>query len=115
MIQIILALVAMAWVWHAAPATAAEGYITGIKTGVEQLALSEEAGKPAKYFLATDDFVGPIPISDSQGDDWLEIVVNDEYYWIAKRDVIISRPRTASSGAMASAATAGARLHLRSN
>lgn len=113
--RFLLTMLAVAWVWHAAPTWAAEGYITGIKPGVEQLGFSEEAGAPAKYFLDSADFEGPIQISDTKGDDWLEIVVDGEYYWVERKLVLVSRPRTANAGAMASAATAGVRLRLRSN
>jgi hypothetical protein len=99
--------------WDASSALAAEGYIIGIKPGTKQLAFSEEPATAAKYSLNAEDFEGPIPISDKDG-DWLEVVVNDEYLWVQTATVVVSRARhNGNSGATASAAIPGARLHLR--
>jgi hypothetical protein len=103
MAGVVLGLVLLAAVGPAA----ARSYVTGVI--VAQLEIfPEENGTRPIYVVPAERVVEPIAVSSESG-SWLEIVVDDRYYWVRREDVLVSRDR-AGGAPMKAAAGQGARL-----
>lgn len=95
-----------------AASAAEELYINSLKTGVTKLLVYDTAGGESVGFIAARDFQ-PMLVNDRDG-DWLEIVLDDNYYFVKADQVIVNRLRPQRSAALTPRASSGVRLHLRS-
>jgi len=95
------------------PIQAAEGYITGVVG--DTLDVYGDNKEAPIVQVPAEKVDSPIAITDSVGDNWLEIVVDGNYYFVRRSNVLISRAKMVSGRTMVPAAGQGTRLGLSGN
>ena len=90
----------------------AGSYVTGVLVEKLNIYLEDNGTKPV-YIVDADKVAEPITVNSEDG-DWVEIVVDGEYYWVRRSDVQLSREQVAGAP-MKAAAGQGARLGFGGN